>query len=137
MTRTKKRVLAFLAFFAPVYIVLFVIGMFVMTFGLQFANTPEPAGAESNPELAPVFLGLFGVVFLLHFGAIVSVLGQVVYYALHVSKNEALDSNQRMAWMLGLLMLNMFAVVAYYWKHIRPLPIEPGAGVQSERLAGS
>ncbi len=98
---------------ATVWPIIYILG-FIATIG--YASQGHAAG-----------LGwLFPVLALLHVGTIFLIFGLTAVYAIHTAKNEALEPNERILWMVLIVVFNVFVAPIYYVMHVlrAPPPIE-------------
>ena len=91
--------------------------MFFISF---FTNAMQ---AESNGygELEPSLIaGNFSMIFLLLLMVFISSLGLLIYYVVHAVKNKSFDKNQRLMWILILILANGIGNIIYFFVEIAP-----------------
>ena len=66
-----------------------------------------------NETLA--FLGIFGVSALLVGVLIFVILAFEIYMFVHLIRNDSIDSNTKILWALGMLILHPFVAIIYYF----------------------
>ncbi len=104
-----KILLGIATIWPPIYILLFVVGMFGMI--LLSAGAPGDAAP-------PIFAVGFIVIFILHVVTILGALGLTIFYIVHVVKNEALEGNMKIVWILLFFFAGMFAEPVYWYLQI-------------------
>ena len=53
-----------------------------------------------------------------HMLSIFGIFGLMVYYVIHVMKNEALSTNKKVIWAICLVKLGIFAMPVYWYSHL-------------------
>jgi hypothetical protein len=91
-------------------IVLMIIG-FIALFGIIGIN---PRGSQGD-DAAVVFLIFFAVMMVV--ASIMSIAG-LIMYIIHASKNPRVPEDQRIGWIIGMVMLSGIANVVYFFMYI-------------------
>lgn len=94
------------ALWGPVYFVFFL--------GLILEATLRNAGDPDNDLLIP-----FGVLIGLHVFTMVLLLGVTVLYVIDVFRNPRVKSDQRVLWLIVLLLGGLIAMPIYWWIYVR------------------
>lgn len=106
MTKKKKIWLGILTVLPFVFIVLYLIFFFGMFVFLSREQTPEdnPASFIATFFLLFVFIGL----------AVALALGTFIYYIIHAVKNPKYNDQNRMIWILILVLTNGIGSIIYF-----------------------
>lgn len=107
MKKSTKILLGIATIWPVIYIPLFIVGVFLMTF-LSPGNEGE----------APALLALFPVIFLLHFLTIFGGIALEVFYIVNIFKNKRVEEDKRLMWVLLLFFLNLFVMPVYWYLYI-------------------
>lgn len=111
LTKKQKILVGIGTFWPIIYIPIFMVFVFAMVFG----STLEPGrGGELNPLLG---VG-FGVLFLVHMFTILLSLGMTVFHVIHAVKNESLESNMRIVWIVLFFFAGMIAEPIYFYLEV-------------------
>ncbi|MCA9951828.1 MAG: hypothetical protein KDE48_19390 [Anaerolineales bacterium] len=62
--------------------------------------------------------GLDNNLYLFHTGTILILFGLLIIYLINLYRNEEIDGNQKMLWLLGFIMLSSFVMIVYWIKFI-------------------
>lgn len=122
MTRGNKILLGILAFFPIGYILFFMlfIAFFILSMFTTMATTADPSGRLPPPMMGP-FFALFG----LHFLAMLVMFGQVIAYIVLLFRNPRLRDNERIIWLLVILLAGAIGAPIYWYMHIWKAPDVP------------
>ena len=127
MSRSGKIILGVLSFLPFV----FLLGYFVWFIGL-FVAMLGVAGNANPAEMPHYFLGnMVWMIILVVLMAIFS-FGLLIYYIVHVVNNKAIDSNERLVWILVFIFANMIGFPIYWYMRIwrntpeRNIPVTDG-----------
>ncbi len=79
----------------------------------------------SSPQFDPYvneeyFFGNIVLLVLLIFAAIIFGVGMMIYYIIHANKNPKFDSNQKLLWILILVLTSSIGNIIYYFVEIIP-----------------
>lgn len=108
----KQKILVGIGTFWPIlYVPIFMIFVFAMMFG----SALEPG---RGGELNPLFGIGFGVFFLVHMFTILLSLGMTVFHVIHAVKNESLESNMRIVWIVLFFFAGMIAEPIYFYLEV-------------------
>lgn len=113
MTKSKKVWLGILTFMPIVLVVAYL----VLIFGSIFLNMPQMEGYEDSSFSFRAGIGLAIVCILL---AVVISLTLLIIYIIHVNNNPKLDSNQKLMWILIILLAQGIGHIVYYFVEIIP-----------------
>ena len=108
MSKARKVWLLIGSLWPILYIILFV----TFTFSLFFLFIPQ--GGETPPP-SPAWIA---VVFPLHFLTIILIWVLMIFYIIHVVKNQRLSKDQRVLWILLFVFVNIIAMLIYYFMYI-------------------
>ncbi|MFN8012804.1 MAG: hypothetical protein U0P81_15650 [Holophagaceae bacterium] len=108
-----KRLVGVLTFWPPLYMALF---MSFVLWGILGGLRHLPNGPGDGPPAAFILL------FLCHLFTILLLFALVAFYAVCVFKHPALPQDRRILWLILILMFGFFAMPAFFWIHLRPLP---------------
>ena len=75
------------------------------------------SGGEPNPAM---MIGSFGIMFIAIMLSVISGLVMMIYYIIHANSNPNFDSNQKLIWILILVLANGIGNVIYYFVEILP-----------------
>ncbi|MEL6812947.1 MAG: hypothetical protein AAFP76_16605 [Bacteroidota bacterium] len=119
MSKSRKIFLGVLTFLPMLLLVGYFLAFFFMFFQ-AFSETQQALTHqdEMNPML---FAGGIRIMFLFIFGMIFLNLGLLAYYIIHANKNPKFDSNQKLIWILVLLLAQGVGTIVYYFVEIVPL----------------
>ena len=115
MTRSKKIWLGILTFLPIFCMMLYFVFFFFFFFGIY---TSEKTGNTS--EVSPVFFANFGLMFLFIILAVISGLAMMIYYIIHANSNPKFDSNQKLMWILILVLASGIGSIVYFFVEIVP-----------------
>jgi hypothetical protein len=123
MSKQRKIILGILSFLPLLFIVIYFVFFFSM-FASGFRESAQGGGP-------PVFLlnnmnGLSITMGLL----VITSLGLLIYYIIHVMNNTRLDSSGRLVWLLIVLLANVVAYPIYWYLEVWKSPATAG-GYQS------
>lgn len=108
----KQKVLVGIGTFWPLaYIPLFIIFIAVL-----FATSIANPGRGGEPS--PLFGIGFSIIFVLHMLTIFLSLGMTIFHIIHAVKNERLESNTRITWIVLFFFAGMIAEPIYYYLEI-------------------
>ncbi len=113
MTKNKKIVLGIFTFL-PVLSILVYIFVF---FNFFFSSIGTPA---NDPFIEQVFFKNFFILFVLILIAILAGFALMIYYIIHVNSNPNFDSNQKLMWILILVLSSFLGNIIYYFIEIVP-----------------
>lgn len=114
----KQKILVGIGTFWPIlYIPIFMIFIFAMIFG----SALEPG---RGGDLSPLFGVGFGVLFLVHMFTVLLSLGMTVFHVIHAVKNERLESNMRIVWIVLFFFAGIIAEPIYYYLEVWKDPPE-------------
>ncbi|MEQ1570321.1 MAG: hypothetical protein ABMA64_32100 [Myxococcota bacterium] len=125
----RPRLLAALTWWPAVYMALFFALWLVlavsMTAGAGLAAVAEGTVGEGAGGAVATLLtlggfALFPLLFVLHLFTMVEMVAIVAVYVLLVLRDEALDSNERLMWMLIVLLAGTLGQLLYYYQRHRP-----------------
>ncbi len=111
LSRTQKIWLGIASAWPIVYIFIFI--LFIFTMIAMSAGGPGRGG-----ELNPLFGGGFVIFFLVHMITIFGSLALTVFYIVHAVKNQRLDSNMRIVWIILFFFGGMVAEPIYWYLEI-------------------
>lgn len=123
MSQGNKLLLGFLAFFPIVYLVGFVLYMLVMV-GAMFRDLNDP-----DPSAMLWFFSSFFLIFGLHMLAVLVTIVQFVVYLVLALQNPRLVGDQRLIWIVVILLGGMLAAPAYWYLQIWKQPPEAAAAL--------
>jgi hypothetical protein len=103
MSRAARLFLGVLTFWPPVYIVLFIL----FAFGSVFLST---LGPSSNGGIPIAFSALFAV----HLLTMLEMFGLTLYYAVNVYRDDALQGDRKILWMVIVLLGGFIGQAIYY-----------------------
>ncbi len=111
--------LGLLTFVPPVHIVVFMFAIFAMF--IVGGTTGEDTG------LGPFSVIGFILLIALHVFVVFLTLGLTVFYIIHALKNDKLDQNLRIIWVLLIFFGAILTMPAYYFMNIWKEPLAPVA----------
>jgi hypothetical protein len=120
MKRSTKLILGLLSVWPIFYMVLFflfVLGIMGMSSWMMEMDNPE--GMMSGISAA------FGIVIVLHFLTIFTVLGLMAFYIIHAVQNQKLESNMKIMWVVLLCAAGMIVNPIYWYLNIWNEPAGP------------
>ncbi|MEX0998257.1 MAG: hypothetical protein WDZ45_14485 [Flavobacteriaceae bacterium] len=113
MTRKKKIILGILTFL-PVFSILAYFFVFLKFFFSTLGT------AANDPFIEEVFFESFIILFILIIVAILSGIALMIYYIIHANSNPNFDSNQKLIWILILVLSSFIGNIIYYFIEIIP-----------------
>lgn len=120
MSKQLKIYLGIVTIFPIVFIIIYTIYFFGM-----FASVFRESMQHSGP---PTFLlGNMGEMLIWMALTIVTTLGLLIYYMVHIMNNRQLDSTERLIWILIILLANVVGYPVYWYLKIWKQP-ENAAG---------
>lgn len=108
MNRTNKGLYAFLAFGPLALIFISVIGMFAWMASLSRYELR----ASSGPP--PMFFGFMALIFLASIFSLVA----MIMYIVHVTKNHHIPQDNRIGWIIGMVLGGIIAQLIYFFMYI-------------------
>ncbi len=120
MSKTKKFWIGFFTFLP----VIGILGYFFFFFSMfwNIAHVGEMEG--SNMDDPSLLLGNFAIVFLCMMVAVLSGIGILIYDIVHVVKNKKFTENNRLMWILILVLAGGIGSIIYFFVEIIPLKPE-------------
>jgi len=112
MTKSQKIWLGILTFLPIVLIIIYVI----ILFGTLFFTFSEIDQGHQDPSY--LFTGGFAFMFICMLAAVLLSLGLLVFYIIHVYKNEKFDSTIKLIWILVFLFASGIGPIIYYFVEI-------------------
>ncbi|MDA0181644.1 hypothetical protein OJ997_15165 [Solirubrobacter phytolaccae] len=103
----RRAFMLFGAFWPPIYMVFFI--------ALIVEATIRGGGDPDNDLLIP-----FGVLIGLHLATMLLMLGAAVAYVLHAWRNPRVPQDQRVLWLVVILLGAPIAIPIYWWIYLRP-----------------
>lgn len=108
----KQKILVGLGTFWPVlYIPIFIVFVAALVAG----SALQPGGGS---ELDPLFGIGFGLFFLVHMFTIFLSLGMTVFHVIHAVKNQSLENNMRIVWIILFFFVGMIAEPIYFYLEV-------------------
>lgn len=90
----------------------------VILFGTLFFTFSEIELGKQDPSY--LFVDGFKWMFLSLFLAILTGIGLLIYYIIHVVKNQKFDNTMKLIWILVFLFANGIGTIIYYFVEILP-----------------
>ncbi|MAM29003.1 MAG: hypothetical protein CMC13_08265 [Flavobacteriaceae bacterium] len=118
MTRSKKIWLGVLTFLPIVCAIIYII-CFALYF-ISFASIIEHEASDASINNPGFLVGSFGLMFLMILIAVISSIGLMIYYIIHANSNPNFDSNQKLIWILVLVLAGGIGNIVYYFVEILP-----------------
>lgn len=112
MTKQNKILLGILTFLPFVLLLLYMLFFFISFFGMFMA---ESHNQQPNMNL---FIGSFGAAFVIILLMSLLAIGLLIYYILHITKNEKLNENSRLMWILIIVFTNIIGYGIYWYMQI-------------------
>lgn len=84
---------------------------YMIFFFINFMSFPE--------KLIP-----FEMLFKLHVIAIIGIMGLIAFYMVHIVKTNGIADNQRVIWIIAILVGSIFGMLAYWYLYIWSAPTE-------------
>lgn len=117
MSKNGKRILGFLTFL-PIFLMILYVILMINMFSTVVSFDPENF-QEDNPALVFTQMVPLMVVALL-MG--ISALGLMIFYIIHVAKNEEVDSTERIVWIVVFIFAGIIGMPVYWYLRIWPSP---------------
>jgi hypothetical protein len=114
MTKTKKILLGIFTFLPVLFVMAYVFIFFKFFFSSMSSPQFDPYFNEEY------FFGNLVLLILLIFAAIILGVGMMIYYIIHANKNPKFDSNQKLLWILILVLTSFIGNIIYYFVEIIP-----------------
>jgi len=114
MTKTKKILLGIFTFLPVLFVMAYVLIFFKFFFSSMSSPQFDPYFNEEY------FFGNLVLLILLIFAAIILGVGMMIYYIIHANKNPKFDSNQKLLWILILVLTSFIGNIIYYFVEIIP-----------------
>lgn len=131
MTTGRKTLLLILSILAIVLLGLFL--YFVIDWAFDLAARSEFA-SDDPAALMPIMSEYFKLLFALALpGAAIS-LGLMIYYIIHIVNSKTMDTGERVAWIIFMVLFSPLVFIIYWIMRIRPLP-EKAADAASQPLS--
>lgn len=118
MTRRKKIWLGILTFLPLLFVIIYIICFAVYMF--SFVNVLEAQAGDPEVADPTIFFGMFGIMFFMIFLSIISTIALLIYYIIHANGNPKFDSNQKLIWILILVLASGIGNIIYYFVEILP-----------------
>jgi glucan phosphoethanolaminetransferase (alkaline phosphatase superfamily) len=115
MSSSSKSLSAFLAFAPAVFFVLYLIAFFFFFFDML-----RNAEMLQNTEVSPFyfFKNMIWMVVMAILMALTA-LAALIYFIIHAVNNKAIDSNERLIWILVFVFAGMIGFPIYWYLRIR------------------
>jgi hypothetical protein len=107
--RTNKTLYGFMAF-GP-------LGIILAGFFLLFAALASTGMLNDGPMPDAAAVSMLGFLGLMMVGAILSLVSMIMYIV-HISKNKAIPEDQRIFWILGMVLANGITNIIYFFVYI-------------------
>jgi hypothetical protein len=114
MTKNKKILLGIFTFLPAVFVMAYVFIFLKFFFSSMGSPQFDPYVNEEY------FFGNLVLLILLIFAAMIFGLGMMIYYIIHANKNPKFDSNQKLLWILILVLTSFLGNIIYYFVEIIP-----------------
>lgn len=115
---TSKKII--LALFTILPLILFLI-YFILFFSFFIKMASQGIHHDDlTADAMPLFLQSFLPMIILMFVAIVTGVGLMIYYIIHISNNKSFDSTQRLMWILIVVFTNAIGQIAYFIMEVWP-----------------
>ena len=108
MKQSTKILLGIATIWPFIYFPFFIGAMFLIM-------SLAPADGGDAP---PIFALIFPVIFLLHLITILDGIGLLVFYIVNVFRNERVNQDQRLMWILLLFFLGLIVMPVYWYLNI-------------------
>ncbi len=102
----KKVLLGLITIYPFVYLLFFMSFIFSTIFSISGNFNEEIMG------------GVFPIIFILHFLTIFVIIGLTIFYIIHAIKNESINKDMRLIWILVIFMGNMISMPIYWYIYI-------------------
>jgi hypothetical protein len=119
MSKRGKIYLGIVSFFPIIFFIIYSIyflGMFSSVFRESVQQSGPPAFLLGSMGQMQIWMAL----------TIVAALGLLIYYIIHVMNNRRLDSTERLAWILVILLANVVSYPVYWYLKIWKRPETDG-----------
>lgn len=113
MSKNKKIVLGIFTFLPVLCILAYVV--FFLKFFFSALGTPA-----NDPFIEEHFFENFILLFILIIVGIISGFALMIYYIIHANSNPKFDSNQKLMWILILVLSSFLGNIIYYFVEIIP-----------------
>ena len=115
MSTSAKIVLGVLSFLPFI----FLLGYFVWFIGLFVSMIGTTGLGDANPGEMPGYF-FSNMIWMIIWVALMGIfsLGLLIYYIVHVVNNKAIDSNERLVWILVFIFANMMGFPIYWYMRI-------------------
>ena len=81
-------------------------------------------GSTGSPESMPIF-GSFETMMALHLGTMLLSVLLLIFYIVHAFKNQKLQQDKRVLWVIVLFFGSFIAGIIYWWIYVwRAVPLE-------------
>ncbi len=107
--RTNKTLYGFMAF-GP-------LGIILASFFLLFGALASTGMLNDGPMPETAAVGMIGFFGLIMLGSILSIVSMIMYI-IHISKNKAIPEDQRIFWILGMVLANGITNIIYFFVYI-------------------
>src|SRR6266851_4214923 len=107
MTKPAKVLLGIVTIWPAIYMAFFF--MAVCLLFASFLGVPSEGGYPGR---------LLGILFPLHLGTILGIVGLGCFYIYHLFKNDLIDQDKKALWAVILLMGNMISMPVYWYLYI-------------------
>mgnify|MGYP003675045970 CR=1 FL=1 len=125
MSKFKKFWIGFFTFLP----ILGFIGYFVFFFAMFFNFTQSVAIEGSEPENMSTFFSGFAFVFASLLVAVLSGIGIMIYDIVHVVNNKKFTENNRLMWILILVLASGIGSIIYFFVEIMPAKNEDAISI--------
>jgi magnesium-transporting ATPase (P-type) len=120
MTKKKKRWLGILTFLPILCVIIYII--FFAFYMFSFVEVLDAQAGDPDVADPSKFFVFFGVMFFMILVSIITTIGLMSYYIVHANANPKLDSNQKLIWILVLVLVLAAGIgnIVYYFVEIFP-----------------
>ena len=121
MSKTGKIILGIISLI-PLLLLIAYIAFFIGLFTSVFRESIQQSSGRP-PEF---MMGNVGVLMAIVPGLIVSSLGLLIYYIIHIMNNTRLNSMEQLVWVIIILFANMIGYPIYWYMQIWKAPAATG-----------
>lgn len=116
MTKQKKLWLGIFTFLPILCVIIYIICFAFYMF--SFVEVLDAQAGDPNVADPSKFFVFFGLMFFMIIVSIVATIGLMIYYIVHANANPKLDSNQKLIWILVLVLAGGIGNIVYYFVEI-------------------
>lgn len=117
--KKRNKIILLILTLLPIFIIPILV-FWVIAGGIQMSSMADPEKATPFFVTGIILMGIL---------VVLASLGTWIYFLVHALKNQRIDSNERLIWVLLFIFVAFISQIIYFFMHIWDLP-EPEVGLK-------